>query len=308
MKGTMEKNKKIWLDGRLVPWDRANVHVLTHSLHYGLAVFEGIRCYLCEGQGSAVFRLSDHIDRLFESAHISELKIPFSKKEISSAIIKLIKANGLTEAYIRPLVFLGYGAMGIYPRDNPVRVAVSAWEWGPYLGAEGLKNGIRAKVSSYTRYHVNSSMTKAKIAGNYVNSVFAKREAVSLGFDEAVILDTEGYVSEASGENIFIVKDGVLKTPPLTSVLKGITRESVLTIAKDKGVVVLEERFTRDELYTSDEAFLTGTAAELTPIREVDSRAIGSGRPGPVTREIQNMFFDIVKGRNRDYKEWLWYV
>lgn len=304
----MNKSKKIWMDGKFVDWDKARVHVLTHTLHYGLGVFEGIRCYRCEDGRSAIFRLEEHTERLFASAHIGMMEIPFTQDEINEATVKTIKVNGLKEGYIRPLVYLADGAMGIYPKNNPVRVSIAAWAWGAYLGEEGMKKGIRVKVSSFIRHHVNSSMTKAKITGNYVNSILAKREVVAAGFDEAVLLDTDGYVSEGSGENIFIVKDGVLKTTPLTSVLKGITRDSVLRIAKDKGIEVQEQRFTRDELYTADEAFFTGTAAEITPIREVDLRTIGKGRPGPVTKEIQRVFFDIVKGQNNDYNDWLWYL
>lgn len=304
----MIKGKKIWMDGRLVDWDKANVHILTHSLHYGLAVFEGIRCYLCDDGRTAIFRLGDHTDRLFDSALISELAIPYTKEEINKAIKDVVRKSGLKEGYIRPLVYLGSGAMGIYPRNNPVRVAIAIWSWGAYLGEEGIKKGIRAKISSFTRNHVNSSMTKAKLTGNYVNSVLAKREAVSSGFDEAILLDIDGFVTEGSGENIFMVKDGVLKTTPLTSVLKGVTRDSVIRIAGDRGVEVLEERFTRDELYTADEVFFTGTAAEITPVREVDKRNIGKGRPGPVTRDIQAIFFDILRGRNRDYEDWLCYM
>jgi len=301
----VKKAKKIWLDGKFVDWDKANVHVLTHTLHYGLGVFEGIRCYLLKDGKSAVFRLNEHTDRLFASAHIAQIEMPFTKKEINRAIIETLKVNGLKEGYIRPIAFLGDGAMGIYPKQNPTRVSIAAWQWGAYLGEEGIKNGIRAKVSSFTRHHVNVSMTKAKIVGNYANSILAKREVVASGYDEAILLDTDGYVSEGSGENIFIVKSGVLKTTPLTSVLAGITRDSVIKIAQDEGIRVIEGRFSRDELYVSDEAFFTGTAAEVTPIREVDNRTIGSGRPGPVTKKIQGIFFDAVKGKNRKYKRWL---
>lgn len=301
----MDKGKKIWMDGRLVDWDEARVHVLTHTLHYGLGVFEGIRCYRSEDGGGAVFRLSEHTERLFASAHIAQMEIPFSRDDINSAVVETLKANGLADGYVRPLVYLGDGGMGLFPKNNPVRVAIAAWNWGAYLGEEGLVKGIRVKVSSFSRHHVNSAMTKSKLVGNYVNSILAKREVVASGYDEAVLLDTEGYVSEGSGENIFIVKDGVLKTTPLTSILRGITRDSVMRIALDKGISVSEERFTRDELYTADEAFFTGTAAELTPIREVDDRTVGGGRPGPVTKELQKTFFDVVKGRNTDYDEWL---
>lgn len=304
----MEKAKKIWMDGALVDWDSATVHVLTHTLHYGLGVFEGIRCYATECGRGAVFRLAEHTERLFASAHIAEIEIPFTREEINSAIVETLKANGLAEGYIRPLVYLGDGGMGLFPVGNPVRVSVAAWNWGAYLGEEGLRNGIRTKVSSYSRHHVNSAMTKAKLVGNYVNSILAKREVKAGGYDEAILLDTEGYVAEGSGENIFIVRDGVMKTTPLTSVLQGITRDSVIKIARDKGLEVAEERFTRDELYIADEAFFTGTAAEITPIREVDGRAVGPGRPGPVTGGIQEKFFDIVKGKDKAYEGWLSYL
>jgi len=303
----MQKGKKIWMDGRLVDWDEANVHVLTHTLHYGLGVFEGIRCYKAADGRPAVFRLKEHTKRLFASAHIVMIDIPYSEEEINTATIETLKANGLKEGYIRPIVFLGDGSMGLFPKDNPVRVSIAAWEWGAYLGEEGLKNGIRVKVSSFLRHHVNSSMTKSKTTGSYVNSILAKREAIGAGYDEALLLDTEGYVSEGSGENVFIVKNGEIKTTPLTSVLNGITRDSVKRIALDSGITVKEERFTRDELYTADEAFFTGTAAEITPIREVDGRAIGKGGRGPVTEQIQKTFFEIVGGKKKEYEDWLWY-
>jgi branched-chain amino acid aminotransferase len=304
----VQKVEKIWMDGKLVPWDEAKIHVLTHTLHYGLGAFEGIRCYRCQDGKSAIFRLKEHIDRFFDSAQIGELRIPFSKKEIAEACKETLTANHLKEGYIRPLVFIGEGAMGVYPGENPIRVAIITWSWGTYLGEGALEKGIRVKVSSYTRHHVNVMMTKAKICGNYVNSVFAKREAVKMGYDEALMLDTEGYVSEASGENIFMVKNSLLKTTPLTSILPGITRDSIVQIARAKGMALVEERFTRDELYTAHEAFFTGTAAEITPIREVDDRTIGEGKPGPVTKQIQAAFFDIVKGKNPEYREWLEYL
>lgn len=300
----LQKVAKIWMDGKLINWEDANVHVLTHTLHYGVGVFEGIRCYKCEDGKSAVFRLDEHVRRLFESAHIMGMIIPFTKDDIKKAIIETLNANGLKEAYIRPIAFIGDGDMGIYV-NNPIRVAIAAYPWGAYLGDEGLNNGIRVKVSSFNRFHVNNTMTKAKACGHYVNSVLAKREAKSLGYDEALMLDTEGYVSEASGENIFIVRKGILKTTPLTSVLDGITRDAVITIAEEKGIRVKEERFTRDELYIADEAFFTGTAAEITPIREVDSRKIGEGKPGEITKSIQKEFFDIAKGKNIKYGRWL---
>lgn len=304
----VEKAKKIWMDGELINWDDANVHILTHSLHYGMAVFEGIRCYKCDDGRSAVFRLKEHTDRLFDSAHIAQMQIPFSKGEINKATIDLLKANDLKECYIRPIAYLSYGSMGLYPKDNPVKVSIIAWQWGAYLGEEGINNGIRVKVSSFIRFHVNNMMTKAKITGNYVNSIMAKKEVVAMGYDEALLLDTDGYVSEGSGENIFMVKNSILKTTPLTSVLNGITRNSVMQIAKDNGIPVVEGRFTRDELYTADEAFFTGTAAEITPIREVDNRQIGEGRPGQITKTIQKIFFDTVKGRDKKHEGWLVYV
>jgi branched-chain amino acid aminotransferase len=304
----VQKVSKIWMDGKLIPWEEANVHILTHSLHYGLAVFEGIRCYLCHDGKSAVFRLREHVDRLFDSAQIGDIKIPYSKREILEACKETLQANQMKEGYIRPIVFIGEGVMGVYPGDNPIRVSIITWSWGAYLGEGALEKGIRVKVSSYTRHHVNVMMTKAKICGNYVNSVLAKREAMKMRYDEALMLDTEGYVSEASGENIFMVKNGVLKTTPLTSILSGITRDSVIQIAKAKKIPLSEERFTRDELYTAHEAFFTGTAAELTPIREVDDRIIGNGKTGPMTKALQATFFDIVKGKNPDYQEWLDYL
>jgi branched-chain amino acid aminotransferase len=304
----VQKMEKIWMDGRLIPWDEAKVHVLTHTLHYGLGIFEGIRCYLCDDGRSAVFRLREHIDRFFDSAHIGALKMPYSKKEIVEACKETLRANGLKAGYIRPLAFIGEGVMGVYPGDNPIQVAIITWSWGAYLGEEALEKGIRAKVSSYTRHHVNVMMTKAKIAGNYVNSVLAKREVMKLGYEEALMLDTEGYISEGSGENIFIVRNGVIKTTPLTSILSGITRNSVIQIAKSRKIPIVEEKFTRDELYTAHEAFFTGTAAEITPIREVDDRQIGEGKPGPVTKELQAVFFDIVKGKNPEFREWLDYL
>lgn len=303
----IQEAKKIWMDGKMVGWKDANVHVLTHTLHYGVGVFEGIRCYRGV-KGSAIFRLKEHVGRLFTGAHICQIDIPFSREEITRAIIDTIKVNGLEECYIRPLVYLGYGAMGIFPRDNPVKVSIATWPWGAYLGEEGLKNGIRVKVSSYTRHHVNISMTKAKVCGNYVNSQLAKREVIASGFDEALLLDTEGYISEGSGENIFTVRNGIIKTTPLTSILEGITRDSVIRIAGNEGIKVVEERFTRDELYISDEAFFTGTAAEITPIKEVDHRMIGPGKPGPVTKRLQSIFFDIVNGKIDRYSHWLTYL
>jgi branched-chain amino acid aminotransferase len=303
----MEKTEKIWMDGKLVAWDEAKVHVLTHTLHYGLGVFEGIRCYSTP-KGPAIFRLEEHVRRLLASAHIFLMKIPYSEEQVRDAVVETVRANGLKECYIRPIAFIGYGPLGLFPRDNPVSLAIAAWPWGAYLGEEGLEKGIRIKVSSFIRNHVNANMSRAKVCGYYVNSQLAKKEAVSCGYDEALLLDEDGYVSEGSGENVFMVRGGVLKTTPLTSILEGITRDSVLDIARDEGIAVREERFTRDELYIADEAFFTGTAAEITPIREVDGRLVGEGRPGPVTRKIQSVFFDTVKGKNGKYGSWLTHI
>lgn len=299
------KTKKIWMDGKFVDWEAAQIHVLSHTLHYGVGVFEGIRCYKTEDGRSAIFRLREHVDRLFASAHIVFLKIPFSRDKICQAIRKTLTTNGLTEGYIRPVVFIGDGEMGLFAKTNPIRVAVAAWSWGAYLGDEGIQKGIRAKVSSFCRHHVNSAMTKGKINGYYVNSVLAKWEVKKAGYDEAVMLDTEGYVAEASGENIFIVRNGILQTSTLTSILPGITRDSVLNIARKLDIPVKEARFTRDEMYIADEMFFTGTAAEITPVREVDDRRVGTGKPGPVTQQIQEAFFDIVRGKNALFAHWL---
>jgi len=300
--------EKIWLDGRWVDWDAARVHVLTHTLHYGLGVFEGIRSYRCEDGRSAVFRLREHVTRLFDSAHINMLKIPFTREQVSEVILESLRANHLEEGYIRPLVFVGDGVMGLNPADNPIRVAVIAYAWGKYLGEEGMERGIRAKVSTFQRHHVNAKMTKGKTCGDYVNSILAKREALLDGYDEAILLDTQGLVAEASGENIFLVRDGEICTPSLPTVLGGITRATVIALAREKGMQVTERNFTRDELYIADEIFLTGTAAEVTPIREVDRRAVGDGRRGPITRALQSAFFDVVTGRDRKHEAWLTFL
>lgn len=295
------------MDGKLVPWDQATVHIMTHTLHYGLGVFEGIRCYNTP-RGPAVFRLDDHVKRLFNSAHIFLIDIPYTEGEIRKAILSTIKANKLKECYIRPIVYIGGGAMGLYPKGNPIQVAISAWPWGAYLGEEGIEKGIRVKVSSFIKNHVNSQMSRGKICGYYVTSQIAKKEAISCGYDEALLLDTEGYVSEGSGENIFISRDNTLKTTPLTSILEGITRDSIITIAEDLGIRTVETRFTRDEVYIADEAFFTGTAAEITPIRELDGRVVGDGKAGKTTKKLQSVFFDIVKGKNKRYESWLTYL
>ena len=300
----MEATKKIWMDGTFVNWDDAQVHVLSHTLHYGLGVFEGIRCY-DTAAGPAIFRLPEHIDRLFDSAHIAGLKMPFSREDIGQAITDTVKVNEVRECYIRPLVYLGYGELGINNSHCPVCVSIAVWPWGAYLGEGALSEGIRVCISSYTRHHVNVMMTKAKVVGNYANSQFAKMEAIHSGYDEAILLDVQGNVGEGSGENIFIVRDGVLKTPPLTAILEGITRNSVIDLARNMGLTVRETVFSRDELYIADEVFFTGTAAELTPIREVDNRVIGNGFPGPITHKLQQAFFRIVQGKDDAFKSWL---
>ena len=294
----------IWLDGKFVKWADANIHILTHTLHYGLGVFEGIRCYAGADGRSAVFRLPEHIRRLFDSAKINLIEIPFSPEELEAATLESLRRNNLAEGYIRPLVFIGDGAMGLHPGDNPVRVSVIAWEWGKYLGDEGVAKGIRAKVSTFARHHVNAKMTNGKTCGDYVNSILAKREALLDGFDEAIMLDTQGLVSECTGENIFVVRDGKIRTPPLYSVLDGITRASMIEVARDRGFKIEETQLTRDDLYVADEIFLTGTAAEVTPIREIDHRTIGQGKRGPITEELQTAFFDIATGVDARYDRW----
>ncbi len=305
----MEKlSEKIWCDGKLINWEDAKVHIMTYTLHYGLGVFEGMRCYKTVQGKPAVFRNDEHVERFLGSAKIVQMDLPYSKDELKEAIKETIKANGFSECYIRPIAIVREGPLGLYAEKYPVSVFIITWEWGEYLGEGATKNGIRAKISSFTRHHVNVGMTKGKIAGNYVNSILAKKEAIMSGFDEAIMLDTEGYISEGSGENVFIVKRGLIKTTPLTSILPGITRDSVMEIARDLGIEVIEERFTRDELYLADEAFLCGTAAEITPIREVDGRVIGNGKVGPVTRKLQQAFFDAVRGKIEKYRKWLDYV
>jgi len=300
--------EQIWLDGKFVDWSAANVHILTHTLHYGLGVFEGIRCYRTHDGRSAVFRLADHVRRLFASARINLLEIPFRPDGIEQASLEALRRNNLDEGYIRPIVFIGDGEMGLNPGSNEIRVAVIAWAWGKYLGEDGIENGIRAKISTFSRHHVNAKMTKGKTCGDYVNSILAKREALLDGYDEAIMLDTSGFVPEASGENLFLVRNERLYTPPLPTVLDGITRNSVIQIARDKGIEVVECPLTRDELYIADELFLTGTAAEVTPIREVDRRKVGDGGRGPVTRVLQSAFFDVVAGREPKYERWLTYL
>ena len=307
MSPMLEATEKIWMNGTFVKWDDAKVHVLTHTLHYGTGVFEGIRCYKTDS-GPAVFRLQEHVGRLFDSTHILQMEMPFTREAVAEAILETIRVNKIEACYIRPIAFLGYGAMGIFPKENPVQVSIAVWPWGSYLGEEGLKNGIRVKISSFNRPHVNATMVRSKTTANYANSLLAKREALKDGYDEAMLLDTDGYVAEGSGENVFMVRKGVIKTPPLTSILEGITRDTIMQLAAERGMRLVEERFTRDELYVADEAFFTGTAAEITPIREVDNRRIGEGKPGPVTKELQSAFFDIVHGRDSRHADWLTYV
>lgn len=301
----VDKLEKIWIDGKFVNWDEANVHILTHTLHYGLGVFEGIRCYKLADGKSAVFRLQEHIRRLFESAHIMTIDMPFTEQQIVDACLETVRVNKIAECYLRPIAFLGDGAMGL-GAVNATRVAIVPWKWGSYLGDDGIKNGIRAKVSSFTRPGINMLMSKGKVVGHYVNSILAKREAMKAGYQEAVMLDASGYVSEASGENIFVVRDGRIATPPYgASILGGITRDSVLTIAKDFGIQTEQRLISRDELYCADEVFFCGTAAEVTPVRELDDRKIGAGGRGPVTARIQDRYFQIVRGQERPHPEWL---
>jgi branched-chain amino acid aminotransferase len=302
----VDKVKKIWVDGEFVDWDSAQVHVLTHSLHYGLAAFEGIRAYRRADGGTYVFRLREHVDRLFDSCKMALLAPKPTREQVTMACMETLRQNEMVDGYIRPLVYMGEGAMGIYAPQNPVRTTIIAWKWGSYLGDEALKNGIRAKVSSFARLHVNVSLAKGKITGQYTNSVLAKREAKFAGYDEAILLDTNGYVSEGSGENIFVVRKGVLYTPDLScSILEGITRDTVMTLARELGLPIVETRLTRDQLWLADEVFLTGTAAEVTPVREIDDRSIGEGSAGPITKKIQARFFEVVRGSDSSHPEWL---
>lgn len=297
----------IWYNGKLVDWRSAQTHVLTHTLHYGMGVFEGVRAYETK-QGAAIFRLQDHTRRLFDSAKIVGMTLPYSMDEINQAHIDVVRANKLTSGYFRPMAFYGSGKLGIAPMQDDVQMIIAVWPWGAYLGDEGMTKGIRVKISSFTRHHPNITMIKAKANGNYMNSIMANTEALKDGYDEAILLDAQGYVAEGSGENIFIVRDGHLFTPALDVALDGITRRSVLAIAADLGLSVQEKRITRDELYTADEVFFTGTAAEVTPIREIDNRTIGIGSRGPITEQIQQQFFAIVQGENQRYQHWLTYV
>ena len=295
----------IWMDGVLTDWRDAKTHFLTHSLHYGLSVFEGVRAYQTKKNGTCIFRLKDHTRRLFDSAKILQLEVPYSQDEINQAQLEVVKVNNLREAYIRPLVFLGSQGMGLRAKDLKVHVGIAAWDWPSYMSPESLEVGIKVRTSSYTRHHVNITMCKAKASGNYINSMMALREALDSGCDEAMMLDTEGYVAEGSGENFFMVKNGVIYTPELTSCLNGITRDTIFSFAADQGIRICEKRITRDDVYICDEAFFTGTAAEVVPIKEYDGRTIGSGKRGSVTEALQSKYFDVVKGNNSDYDHWL---
>ncbi len=299
-----DRDGVIWLDGEMVPWREAKTHVLTHTLHYGMGVFEGVRAYKAE-QGTSIFRLKEHTDRLFNSAKIMRMSIPYSKEDLNEAQRQVVRENKLETAYLRPMCFYGSEGMGLRADNLKTHVMVAAWTWGAYLGNEAMEKGIRIKTSSYTRHHVNIAMCKAKANGNYINSMLALREALDDGYDEALLLDVEGFVAEGSGENFFVIKDGVIYTPDLTAALDGITRRTLLAMAKDLGIEVREKRITRDEVYIADEAFFTGTAAEVTPIRELDRRPIGEGVRGPITTQLQQLFFDIVHGRNPAYLAWL---
>ncbi|MEK7876212.1 MAG: branched-chain amino acid transaminase [Pseudomonadota bacterium] len=299
-----DRDGQIWYDGKLVPWRSATTHVLTHSLHYGLAVFEGMRAYNTV-RGTAIFRLQEHIERLFNSAHIYLMKIPYSREAIMQAHQEVVRANQLESCYLRPIAFYGSEKMGVSPKGVSVHVAIAAWPWGAYLGAEALEKGIRVKTSSFARHHVNVSMCRAKYSGTYANSILANLEATEHGYDEGLLLDVDGFVAEGSGENLFMVKNGKIYEPELTSALIGITRDSVITLAQEMGYTVTAKRITRDDLYIADEAFFTGTAAEVTPIRELDGRTIGAGRIGPITAKLQQAFFDCVNGKSDQHRDWL---
>jgi len=301
-----DRDGKIWMDGQMVEWRDAKIHVLTHTLHYGCGAFEGVRAYKGDNGVTSIFRLTEHTDRLFNSAKILRMTIPFTKEQVNQAQIDVIRANKLESGYLRPLTWVGDRKLGVSTKGNDIHLMVAAWPWGAYLGEDGMKRGIRVKISSYTRHHVNITMTQAKAVSNYTNSILANREATDDGYDEAILLDASGFVSEGAGENIFVVKDGVVYTPDLSAgALNGITRNTVLHICKDLGLELIQKRITRDELYISDEVFFTGTAAEVTPIREIDRIEIGAGSRGPITEKIQSAFFDIVNGRNPKYAHWL---
>jgi len=302
-----DRDGVIWLDGKFLPWRDARIHVLTHSLHYGMGVFEGVRAYKTD-TGTAIFRLREHTNRLFRSARIMCMPMNYDADTVNQVCCEVMKKNGLDSGYLRPICFYGSEGMGLRADNLKTHLAIAAWEWGAYLGSDGLEKGIRIKTSSYTRHHVNISMCKAKATGHYINSMLALREALDCGYDEALLLDNEGYVAEGSGENFFLVRDGILYTPDLVSALEGITRDSIITLARECGFEVREKRITRDEVYIADEAFFTGTAAEVTPVRELDGRIIGNGVRGKVTAQLQKLFFDQVHGRRSEHPEWLTYV
>lgn len=299
-----DRDGVIWHDGKMVPWRDATTHVLTHSLHYGLAVFEGLRAYKT-ADGAAIFRLKEHINRLFDSAHIYMMKIPYDRQTLTEACCEVVRQNKLDACYVRPIAFYGSEKMGVSPKGAQVHVAIAAWPWGAYLGADGIEKGIRVKTSSFSRHHVNVTMCRAKYSGAYANSILANQEALEHGYDEALLLDVDGFVAEGSGENLFIVKNGKLYEPELASALIGITRDTLITLARDVGLEVVARRLTRDDIYIADEAFFTGTAAEVTPIRELDSRVIGDGKRGPITTKLQSLFFDVVNGRSAKHSNWL---
>ena len=302
-----DRDGLIWLDGEMVDWREAKIHVLTHTLHYGMGVFEGVRAYKAE-KGTAIFRLQEHTDRLFRSAHILGMEMPFDRDTVNAAQLAAVRENNLESGYIRPMAFYGSEGMGLRADNLRVHFMCAAWSWGSYLGDDGMTNGIRVRVSSFTRHHVNITMCRAKANGNYMNSMLALKEALDTGYDEALLLDASGYVMEGSGENLFIVRDGIIYTPDLTSALDGITRRTVIQLAEEANLKVVEKRITRDEVYIADEAFFTGTAAEVTPIRELDGRKIGSGTRGPITEKLQAKYFDVVHGRSPVHEEWLTYI
>ena len=302
----VDKVKKIWLEGEFIDWDLAKVHVITHTLHYGLGAFEGIRAYKRADGSTAIFRLKEHLERLYDSCRLIMIEPRFTHEQVHEACVQILRENKMDEAYLRPVIFVGDGAMGVYAPDNPIRTVIIAWRWGAYLGKTALDQGIRAKISSWARHHLHVSLAKGKIMGQYTNSTLAKREAKMGGYDEAILMDVTGYVSEGSGENLFIVKKGKLMTPPLSaSILEGITRDTVITLAQEEGIPLSEEMITRDQLYLADEVFFTGTAAEVTPIREIDDRKIGDGKVGPVTKRLQQRYFEVVRGTDNSHPEWL---
>jgi branched-chain amino acid aminotransferase len=308
-KADIEPLESIWLNGKLIPWKEATVHLIAHVLHYGYGAFEGLRAYETVDGRSAIFRLDAHLRRLADSMKILHVPMPYNAAQLTEACTAVMRANKLKEAYLRPMAYVGPGALGFGALENPTHVAVLMWEWGAYLGAEGIKNGIRAKVSSFPRHHVGIGMVKAKVIGQYVNAILAKREVTMLGFDEAILLDVDGYVTEASGQNLFIIRDGVVKTAPTSSsILPGITRETIIQMCRERSIPVLEEKFTRDEMYVADEVFFTGTASEVTPVREVDQRSIGTGKPGEITQLLQKHYAQIVRGAETSHREWLTFI